>query len=201
MLQSLVGKIADLWNAPDAWIAAEIEDSMPPVPEDEPAPGSAELFRRRFIELAGQRQRANGRVVSAMLSIAWQGSRLGAHGSRYRDLKVLTEMVTDLVLEQMAGKPDFYLAYDTDNAVLCFASANRAIVELRGAMMAQALVAALVQRMPDLAGKVRVEVVVTEVEPVDVVTRGTDLAVALVDALCRARDNSALGRLSFGLSA
>lgn len=195
MLHSLVEKIAGLWNAPDQWIAVERARAMPAV---ETAPSPNAEFRAQFLDLARNRQRQNGKVVSGLLTIVWQGTRLAAHGARYRDLKVLTEMVTDIVLDQMAGKPDFFLPYDTDNVVLCFASGNKAVTELRTAMMAHALRAALVQRMPDLAGKLRIEAVVTEIEPVEAVVRGPDLAVGLVDLLCRARDNSVLGHVSLG---
>jgi hypothetical protein len=195
MLQALVEKVADLWNAPDHWIEAE-RKSASPGSEVEAAPNAA--FRSQFLELARDRQRQHGKVVTGLLTIVWQGSRLAALGPRYRDLKVLTEMVTDVVLDQMAGKPDFFLPYDTDNVVLCFASGNRAVTELRAAMMAHALRAALVQRMPDLGGKLRIDAVVTEIEPVEAVVRGPDLAVGLVEMLCRARDSSVLGRISLG---
>jgi len=192
MLQGLVGKIADLWNAPDQWIDAELQEAMPDGPAAELGP--SDHFRLRFIDLARDRQRQNGQLVSSLLTIVWQGAKLTALGPQYRDLRKLAAMVADVVLEQMATQPDFFLQYDDDNIVLCFASPNRMVTELRTAMMAQALRAALLQRIPDLAGKVRIDFTVTAVEPVEAVRKGQDLAAGLVDLLCRARDLSTVGR-------
>jgi hypothetical protein len=191
MLNQLAGKIADLWNAPDQWIEAELKEAMPDEAVVELAPG--DHFRLRFIDLARDRQRQNGQLVSSLLTIVWQGSKLTALGAQYRDLRKLAGMVTEVVLEQMAAQPDFFLRYDDDNVVLCFASPNRMVIELRTAMMAQALRAALLQRIPDLAGKVRIDFTVTAVEPVEAVRKGRDLAAGLVDLLCRARDLSVVG--------
>lgn len=198
MLQGLVAKIAVLWNAPDHWIEAEREEVLPPEPEAEPAPD--QLFRRQFFDLARLRQRRNEQLVSGLLTISWQGGKSTALGAHYRDLKVLAGMVTEVVLEQMAAQPDFFFPYDSDNVVLCFASANRAIVELRAAMMAHALRAALLQRAPDLASKMRVDVIVTAVEPVELVTKGQDLLAGLVDLLSRARDRQVIRPPSFPAS-
>lgn len=195
MLQGLVEKIADLWNAPDHWIEAELEEVLPP---EAPEPGPDDHFRRKYLELARQRQRQNGKLVSGLITIVWHGSKLAAFGTYFRDLRALTGMVTEVVLEQMASQPDFFLPYDADNVVLCFGSPNRAVTELRTAMMAQALRAALLQHMPDLAGKIRVEFVVTALEPAEAVAKGPDLTASLVDLLCRARDASAVARGSFG---
>lgn len=194
MLQGFVEKIADLWNAPDQWIEAEREEVLPP---EAPEPGPGDHFRRKFLDLARQRQRQNSKLVSSLLTVVWHGSKLAAYGSYYNNLRTLTGMVTDMVLEQMAAPPDFYLPYDTDNVVLCFASPNREVAELRTAMMAHALRAALQQRMPDLSARIRIEFVVSALEPVDVVARGTDLTASLVDLLCRARDSSAVAQASF----
>ena len=190
MLNQLVGKIVDLWNAPDQWIEAELREVTPDEPAPEPAPN--DRFRSRFLDLARQRQRQNGRVVSSLLTVVWQGTRLSALGTHYREIKALMTMVIEVVLEQMADQPDFFLQYDSDNVVLCFASGNKAVTEVRTAMMAQALRAALLQRMPDLAGKIRIDFVVTSVEPIEAVAKGPNLAAGLVDLLCRARDSSAI---------
>lgn len=190
MLEGLVGKIADLWNAPDQWIEKELEEALP----DEPVElGPDGHFRRKLIALAQQRQKQNGKLVSSLLTIVWHGNKLTALGTGYCDVRNLTGMVVEVVLEQMATQPDIFLRYDDDNVVLCFASANRAVTELRTAMMAQALRAALLQRMPDLAGKLRIDFTVTAVEPVEAVARGPDIAASLVDLLCRARDMTAIG--------
>ena len=185
MLQTLVGKIVDLWNAPDQWIEAERNEVLP---DAAPEPPPRQRFRTQFLELARQRQRQNGPLVSSLLTIVWQGSRLSVLGTYHREIKALMAMVTEVVLEQMADRPDFFLQYDSDNVILCFASANKAIIEVRTAMMAQALRAALLQRAPDLAGKIRIDFVVTMVEPVEVVAKETDLVAGLVDLLCRARN-------------
>jgi hypothetical protein len=195
MLNQLVEKIADLWHAPDQWIEAELEEALPVEPAPEPTPG--EQFRRRLLDLASHRQRQNGKLVSSLLTIVWPGSKLADLGTHYRDIKALTAMVTEVVLEQMAEQPDFFLRYDADNVVLCFASPNRAVTEIRTAMMAQALRAALLQRMPDLHGKIRVDFVVAAVEPVEAVTKGPDLLTGMVDLLCRARDSSAAAQTAF----
>jgi hypothetical protein len=190
MLNQLVGKIVDLWNAPDQWIEAELQHVLPDATEAEPDPG--DLFRTQFLNLARQRQRQNGRVVSSLLTIVWQGNKLAALGAHYREIKALMAMVTEVVLEQMADRPDFFLRYDSDNVLLCFASANKAVTEVRTAMMAQALRAALLQRMPDLAGKIRIDFVVTAVEPVEAVAKGPNLVAGLIELLGRARDSSAI---------
>lgn len=189
MLEGLVGKIARVWNAPDQWIEKELEAVLPDPPAE---PGPDDLFRLRLIELAGERQKQNGKLVSSLLTIVWQGTKLTALGPHYRDMRKLAGMVTELVLEQMATQPDIFLKYDDDNVVLCFASANRAVTEVRTAMMAQALRAALLNRMPNLADKLRIEFVVTSVEPVDAVAGGNDLVTGLVDLLCRTRDMRAI---------
>lgn len=190
MLEGLAGKIADLWHTPDLWIERELEDALPDAPVEL---GPIDHFRRRLIALAQQRQKQNGKLVSSLLTIVWQGNKLSALGTHYRDMRKLAGMVVEVVLEQMATQPDIFLQYDDDNVVLCFASANRAVTEVRTAMMAQALRAALLQRMPDLAGKLRIDFTVTAVEPVEAVTKGPDLAAGLVDLLCRSRDMSAIG--------
>jgi len=190
MPQGLVGKIADLWNAPDQWIEQELEAALPEPPVDL---GPDHHFRRRVIALAQQRQKQNAHLLSSLLTVVWQGNKLTALGAHYRDMRKLASMVTELVLEQMAAEPDIFLQYDDDNAVLCFASTNRAVTEVRMAMMAQALRAALLQRMPDLAGKIRIDFTVTTVEPIEAVAKGPDLAAGLVDLLCRTRDMSAVG--------
>ncbi len=190
MLEGLVGKIADLWNAPDQWIEKELEDALPDPPV---VLGPDGHFRRNLIALAQQRQKQSGQLLSSLLTIVWQGTKLSALGPHYRDMRKLTGMVIEVVLDQMATQPDIFLQYDDDNVVLCFASANRAVTELRTAMMAQALRAALLQRMPDLAGKMRIDFTVIGVEPVEAVTRGPDLAASLVDRLCRTRDRTAIG--------
>jgi hypothetical protein len=59
-------------------------------------------------------------------------------------------------------------------------------------MMAQALRAALLQRAPDLGGKIRIDFVVTTVDPVEVVAKEADLVVRLVDLLCQARNSSVI---------
>ena len=190
MLEGLAGKIAELWNAPDQWIEQELEAALPDAPVELGPDGQ---FRRKLIALAQQRQKQNGRLLSSLLTIVWQGTKLTALGPHYRDMRKLAGMVTELVLEQMATQPDIFLQYDDDNVVLCFASSNRAVTELRTAMMAQALRAALLQRMPDIAGKVRIDFTVTMVEPIEAVAKGPDLAAGLVDLLCRTRDMSAVG--------
>lgn len=190
MLQTLVGKIVDLWNAPDQWIEAERKEVLPDETVVEPPPH--QRFRTQFLELARQRQRQNGPLVSSLLTIVWQGSRLSVLGTYHREIKALMAMVTEVVLEQMADRPDFFLRYDTDNVVLCFASANKAVIEVRTAMMAQALRAALLQRAPDLGGKIRIDFVVTTVDPVEVVAKEADLVVRLVDLLCQARNSSVI---------
>lgn len=195
MLQGLVEKIADLWNAPDHWIEAELEEVLPP---EAPEPGPGDHFRRKFLELARQRQRQNGKLVTGLMTIVWHGNKLAAFGTHYRELRALTAMVTEVVLEQMASQPDFFLPYDDDNVVLCFASPNPAVIELRTAMMAHALRAALAQRAPDIARRLRIEVVVTALEPAEAVTRGPNLTASLVDILCRARDASAVAQGSLG---
>lgn len=197
MLNQLVGKIVDLWNAPDQWIEAERQQVRPDETADEPRPD--DQFRAQFLDLARQRQRQNGHVVSSLLTVNWQGTRLSALGTHYREIKALMAMVTEVVLEQMANQPDFFLRYDADNVLLCFASANKAVTEVRTAMMAQALRAALLQRMPDLAGKIRIDFVVTTVEPGEAVAKGPNLAAGLVDLLCRARDRSAIAMTAAAL--
>lgn len=185
MLQTLVGKIAEIWNAPDLWIEAERAEAFP-----ETAPKTPQhSFRSQFLDLARTRQRDNGKLVASLITIVWLDAPQ-AEAARYRDMKALTAMVVEVVLEQMAGKPDIYLQHDADNAVLCFASGNRLVMELRTAMMAQALRAALTQRMPELAERVRIEFVVNDLDPVDAVTGGSDPAAALVDLLCRTRQAS-----------
>ena len=190
MLQGLAGKIADLWNAPDQWIEKELEEALPEEPVEL---GPVDHFRRKLIALAQQRQKQNGKLVSSLLTIVWQSNKLTALGTHYRDMRKLAAMVVEVVLEQMAAQPDIFLQYDDDNVVLCFASANRAVTEVRTAMMAQALRAALLQRMPDVAGKLRIDFTVTQIEPVEAVARGPDLAAGLIDLLCRTRDMSAIG--------
>lgn len=190
MLQELAGKIAELWHAPDQWIAEELEAVLPEEPVE---PGPVDHFRRKLIDLAQQRQKQNGKLVSSLLTIVWQGSKLTALGAQYRDMRKLAAMVVEVVIEQMAAQPDIFLQYDDDNVVLCFASPNRAVTELRTAMMAQAVRAALLQRLPDLAGKMRIDFTVTQIEPVEAVAKGPDLAAGLVDLLCRTRDSSAIG--------
>lgn len=192
MLNVLVQTIADLWNAPDQWIEAELEEALPPQPEPEPSAGHT--FRSRFLDLARYRQRQNGKVVSSLLTIVWQGAKLSPLAAQFREIKALTALVTEVVLEQMADRPDFFLQYDSNNVVVCFASGNKAVTEVRTAMMAQALRAALLQRMPALAGQVRIDFVVTTVEPIEAVAKGPDLVAGLVDTLCRMRDASAVGR-------
>lgn len=190
MLHGLVGKIADLWNAPDQWIEKELEEALPDAPVEL---GPEEHFRRRLIDLAQQRQKQNGKLVSSLLTIVWQGNKLTALGPHYRDMRKLAGMVVEVVIEQMATQPDIFLQYDDDNIVLCFASPNRAVTELRTAMMAQALKAALLQRLPDLTGKLRIDFTVTQIEPVEAVAKGPDVATRLVDLLCRTRNRTALG--------
>lgn len=190
MLEGLTGKIAALWNAPDQWIEQERKDALPDPPV---VLGPGDHFRLRFLDLARHRQKQNGKLVSSLLTIVWHGTKLSALGPHYRDMRKLAAMVTEVVLDQMATQPDIFLQYDDDNVVLCFASANRAVTELRTAMMAQALRAALLQRMPELTGKMRIDFTISAVEPVEAVTRGPDLATGLVDLLCRARDMSAIG--------
>jgi hypothetical protein len=196
MLNGLVEKIADIWNAPDAWFEAEAEAARR---SDGGTPADpAALFRKQLLDLARVRQRQEGRLVSAMLTIAWQGNRLSLFGAHSRDFKALTGMVMEVVLEQMATPPDLFLQLDADNAVLCFASPNRMIGELRAGMMAQALRAALFRHAPDLAGRLRIDFSVADFDPVDVVTGGTDVASGLIDLLVRTSNASALGRQSVG---
>lgn len=190
MLQGVAGKIAELWNAPDQWIEKELEAALPDRPVEL---GPRDHFRLRLIDLARQRQRQHGKLVSSLLTIVWTNSKLSALGPHYRDLRKLASMVTEVVLAQMTTQPDIFLQYDDDNVVLCFASPNQAVTELRTAMMAQALRAALLQRMPDMADKVRIDFVVTAVEPVEAVAHGPNVAAGLVDRLGRARDISAIG--------
>lgn len=178
MLRTLVGKIAEIWNAPDQWIEAERAEAFPEL--EAATPHGA--FRSQFLDLARDRQRENGKLVASLITIVWTDAPEG-EATRYRDMKALTAMVVEVVLEQMAGRPDICLQYDADNAVICFASGNRLVMELRTAMMAQALRAALGQRMAELAERVRIEFVVQDLDPVDAVAGGTDPAAALVELL------------------
>ncbi len=188
MLHGLVDTIADIWSAPDRWIEAELAAAeaaaaaetaraaaQPEAPEPEI---EDEVFRARFLGLARTRQRQHGPVVCGLLSIVWPGPRLMAVGQP-RDQKALTAMVGESVLNQMAGEPDCFAQRDENTYLLCFASGNAAVAELRATMMAQALRAALVRALPNSSGTLRVDRVVSEIDPVELVLKHRAIAPGL----------------------
>lgn len=195
MIRIFLDTIADLWRAPDAWIAAELE--FAPSGSD-PTPVHADgPFRSQFLDLARQRQRANGPMVAGLLSLAWQVPRLSAIGARHSDMKALTAMVAEVVLQQMADRPDFVLQYDADTFLVCFASGSPAVPEIRIAMMAQALEAALLARIPNLDGRLRIDHVVTTLNPAAPVRRYADIGTGLASILRTARDSRPFGPAIF----
>lgn len=192
MLHDLAERFAHLWNAPDAEIVSELDAALARQMADGDG-GSEATFRARFIELARTRQRQHGELVAGLVTIVWPGSRLDALGGNSRKFKLLAAMETESVLEQMAAPPDFFVQHDSNNFLLCFGSANRAVAELRTLMMCQALGAALTQRIPGLPGRIRVDHVVTAFDPVEPVAKGARASTGMVDLLFRARDRSVFG--------
>lgn len=195
MIRTFLDTIADLWRAPDAWIAAEL-DLAPSEGETKPVHPDG-LFRSQFLDLARQRQRANGPMVAGLLSLVWQVPRLTAFGARHSDMRALTALVAEVVLQQMADRPDIVLQYDADTFLVCFASGSPAVPEIRIAMMAQALEAALLARIPDLDGRLRIDHVVTTLNPATPVRRYADIGTGLASILRTARDSRPFGPAIF----
>lgn len=195
MLRQLVDTIGDLWRTPDAWVAAEVVAAMPV--QDEELPEVERRFRTQFIALARYRQRLDGRLLAGLLTINWQVSRPALFGPRASEMKRLTSMVSEVVLEQMADLPDLVLQYDADHFLVCFAGSGEPIAELRLTMMAQALQAALEQRIPDLAGQVRIAAQMTSFAPALPLRRSPNLAAGLASLLMGGKRMQGLGQLGY----
>jgi len=201
MLHGLVDTIADIWSAPDRWIeaelaaadaaAAQLASLKPPSPEPED-----QRFRAHFLELARTRQRQNGRVVCGLLRLIRPGSRLMAVGAARADTPALTAMVADSVLGQMAAPPDCFTYRDPDTYLVCFASGNVAVAGLRATMMGQALRAALVRTSMEPVSTLRVESVVADLDPVDIVLNCPNIAAGLVERLDDSLSQQVAGTVS-----
>ena len=90
-------------------------------------------------------------------------------------------MLGESVLGQMAAAPDCFAQRDENTYLLCFASGNSAVAELRATMMAQALRASLLRGLPDQVASVRVESIVGEIDPVEIVLKHPRIAPGLTD--------------------
>lgn len=193
MLRLLFDTLADLWRTPGPEVAAE---PVPFEPDSDDDPTDPERrFRAQFIELARHRQRNNGQLLAGQLTLDWQVSRVSMFGTRLTEMKRLTSMVSEVVLEQMADLPDLVLQHDADHFFVCFAGTGEPIAELRLAMMAQALQAALEQRIPEISGKLRIEAAMTSFNPALPLRRSRSLAKGLSSLLVAARHVRALGPL------
>lgn len=193
MLRHLFDTIADLWRSRDS---KALNDVVMVEPEDDVDPFDPERrFRAQFIELARHRQRSNGQLLAGQLTLNWQGSRVTMFGARQAEMKRLTSMVSEVVLEQMADLPDLVLQHDADRFLVCFAGTGEPIAELRLAMMAQALQAALEQRIPEISGKLRIDAAMTSFNPALPLRRSRNLAKGLASLLHAARHVRAFGPL------
>jgi len=193
MLPKLLDTIFELWRAPQDWARAGFVPADPLA--DTELSDAERRFRARFIELARHRQQSNGKLLAGLLTLDWQVSRPTPAGPPQGEIKRLAGMVSEVVLEQMADLPDLVLQYDADHFLVCFAGAGEPIAELRLAMMAQALQAALEQRIPDIAGKLRIDAAMSSFAPALPLRRSPSLASGLASMLVAAQRIKALGPL------
>jgi len=80
-----------------------------------------------------------------------------AVGHPARVQRGVAALLGESVLGQMAAAHDCFAQRDENTYLLCFASGNSAVAELRATMMAQALRASLLRGLPDQVVSVRVE--------------------------------------------
>ena len=105
-------------------------------------------------------------------------------------------MVADSVLGQMAAPPDCFTYRDPDTYLVCFASGNVAVAGLRATMMGQALRAALVRTSMEPVSTLRVESVVADLDPVDIVLNCPNIAAGLVERLDHSLSQQVAGTVS-----
>ncbi len=185
MLRPLLNTILKLWGSPEAWAAQSFVTADPADEID--LPDSERRFRAQFIALARHRQRSNGKLLAGLLTLQWTVPRPTMFGARQGEMKRLTGMVSEVVLEQMADLPDLVLQYDADHFLVCFAGTGEPIAELRLAMMAQALQAALEQRIPEVAGKLSIDAAMTSFAPAMPLRRSRSVASGLASMLVAAK--------------